>query len=804
MKSHARVAIIGGGVVGASVLYHLTKLGWADVLLIERSELTAGSTWHAAAGFHSINPDPNLAALQTYTINLYKQIEAESGQSVGLHMPGGINIAGTAERWDWLKNAWAVFQTMGATQARLISPEEIKELCPIVDIGGVFGGLYDPNEGHVDPYGTTQAFARAAAKRGAEITLHNRVVALRPQPDGRWLVVTEHGSCLADHVVNAAGLWAKQVGLMAGVDLPVVPMEHHYLATESIPEIAALKLELPITVDLEGFTYLRQEAKGVLLGVYERNPKHWNVEGAPWDYGTELLPEDIDRISPELSKGFQRFPCVQRAGIKRWVNGPLTFTPDGNPLVGPVPSLRNYWVACGVMAGFSQCGGVGQSLASWIANGEPTVDIFGMDIARYGDFAANRNYLKSTTRQFYSRRFVLTYPNEELPAGRPLRRSGAYDQMTGAGARWGVTWGLEVPLYFAPENFTETPTLRRSEAHHIVARECHNARAAVGLLDTTGFSRFQIRGEGAKTWLDRLVAAELPAAGKVRLAPLLSPSGRLLGDMTVFNWGDNTWWLMGSYSLRQWHMRWFESQPNSENVRVTDISDLTGGVSIFGPRSRDVLSRLSPSDVTNSRFPFMACQSMDVADLQARVARLTITGELGYEINVLSTEHATLWSAIMEVGKEFGIAPIGYNAALSLRLEKSFGIWLREYASSYTPQMNGLSRFVKTEKGDFVGREAYLRNHDEPARQRLVTLAVDALDADATGYEPVWDGRNRVGFITSGGYGHTVARSLALAYVDESYARTGSELEVHIVGARLPCRIIPDSPYDPSGSKMRS
>lgn len=803
MRQHARVVVIGGGVVGASVLYHLTKLGWTDVVLVERAELTAGSTWHAAAGFHAINADANLAALQSYTINLYREIEAESGQSVGLHMPGGVTLAGTPERWEWMKSAWAVFQTLGLSDARLLTPDELRELCPIVDVSGLYGGLFDPNEGHVDPYGTTHAYAKAARLRGAEVVLHNRVLELQPQGDGTWLVITEHGTCRADHVVNAAGLWAKQVGMMAGVDLPVTPMEHHYLITERIPEVAALQQELPVIVDMEGFTYLRQEAQGVLLGVYELNPKHWMIEGAPWDYGVELLPEDVDRISTELCKGFERFPSVSRAGIKKWVNGAFTFTPDGNPLVGPVPGLRNYWVACGVMAGFSQGGGVGQSLAEWIVNGEPTADVFGMDIARYGAFAANREYLKATTAQFYSRRFVLTYPNEQLPAGRPLRVPGAHAAMDADGARWGQNWGLEIPLYFAPEGFKETPTLRRSNAHDIVGRECRSAREAAGMLDTSGFSRFEIKGPGAEAWLDRLLAGKLPAVGKVRLAPMLSPQGRLAGDFTVLRWSYDTWWLMGSYYLRQWHLRWFESQRPTPDVHITDISDTMSGLAIFGPRSRELLARLTNFDVSNDAFGFMTCREMDIGLHRAQVARLSITGELGYEINVPRGEHAALYGRLRAAGENLGLVPVGYNAALSLRLEKGFGIWLREFGWSYTPKMSGLSRYVAAEKPDFVGREAFRADAALPAGRQLVMLEVDAVDADASGYEPVWQGSERVGFVTSGGYGHTVGKSLAMAYVEHGMAATGTALQVHIVGERRPCRVIPGSPHDPSGSRMR-
>ncbi|MEO1795067.1 MAG: FAD-dependent oxidoreductase, partial [Pseudomonadota bacterium] len=384
-----------------------------------------------------------------------------------------------------------------------------------------------------------------------------------------WDLTTEQGTITTDHVVNAGGLWAKQLGLMAGVDLPVTPMEHHYLVTEAIPEVAARETEMAMIVDLEGFTYFRQEGQGCLLGVYELNPKHWHVDGAPWDYGMDLIPEDIDRIAPELEKGFDRFPALQDAGIKRWVNGAFTFTPDGNPLVGPVPGLSNYWTACGVMAGFSQGGGVGKTVAEWIIEGEPEGDVFAMDVGRYGPWASNRTYLKETTRQFYSRRFVLTYPNEQLPAGRPLRLPPSHDALTAAGARWGESWGLEIPLYFAPDkDFVETPTQKRSNAHEIAARESVAVRENVGILDTSGFARYRVEGPDAAAWLDKLLANKLPTPGRIRLSPMLTHKGRLAGDLTVFNWGDH-FELMGSYYLRAWHMRWFADQRGDSDVQST-------------------------------------------------------------------------------------------------------------------------------------------------------------------------------------------------------------------------------------------
>jgi dimethylglycine dehydrogenase len=803
MNSHYRAVVIGGGVVGASVLYHLAKFGWKDIVLIEREILTAGSSWHAAGGFHALNADPNIAALQAYTIDLLSEVERESGQSIGMHMTGGVSIAAAPERWEWLQASYRVFQTMGIEDVRLVGVEEIREHCPILSTDGVLGGLYAEREGYIDPSGVVHAYAKAARKRGAEVIEHNRVLELKHRPDGQWDVVTEKGTITAEHVVNAAGLWAKQVGRMAGLELPVSPMEHHYLVTETIPEIKVLKKELPLVVDLEGFTYMRQEQKGMLLGIYEINHKHWNMDGAPWDYGFELIQEDKDRIADELALGFSRYPCLETAGIKRWVNGAFTFSPDGNPLVGPVRGLRNFWVACGVMAGFLQGGGVGKSLAEWMIHGEPEADVFGMDIARYGDFASNREYIRQTTGQFYSRRFVMSYPNEQLPAGRPLSAAGAHEAMTRAGARWGNSWGMEVPLYFAPKDFEEPPTLKRSTAFDIVGEECRKVRGGVGLLDISAFSRYEVSGAGAERWLDRLVACALPKPGRARLAPMLGENGRLKGDLTLFNWGDGTWWIMGSYYLRQWHMRWFERNL-PRDVSVRDISDDVVGLSLAGPHARKLLERVTHQDVSHKAFGFLACRPLDVGLVRAKVGRLSVVGELGYEINCRASEHATLRNTLLEAGRDLGVTEYGFSAVNSLRLEKSFGIWSREFTQGYTAGETGMDRWIAFGKGDFIGRAAALKESKSNApRRNLVTLEIDAKDTDAGGYEPIWLKGRRVGFVTSGGYGHAVGKSLAMALVEQEASEAGTELATHIVGVERPARVIKASPYDPQGLKMR-
>ena len=800
MKTHYRAVVIGGGVVGASVLYHLAKFGWKDVCLIERSVLTAGSSWHAAGGFHALNADPNIAGLQAYTIDLLSEIEKESGQSVGMHMTGGMTLAGTPDRWEWLQSAYRTFQSIGINDVHLITPEEAKEHCPIMSTHGILGGMYAEREGYIDTTGTVHAYAGAAKKHGAEVIEHNRVLELNQTADG-WEVVTEKGTIHTEHVVNAAGLWAKQVGRMAGIELPVSPLNHHYLISDTIPAVAELDKELPLTVDLEGFTYMRQDQNGILLGIYEVDHQHWMMDGAPWEYGFELQQEDPDRIEKELILGFDRFPDLQNVGVKTWVNGAFTFAPDGNPLVGPVRGKPGYWCACAVMAGFLQGGGVGKSLAEWMIHGEPEADVYGMDVARFGKFAENKEYIKQTTGQFYTRRFVMTYPNEQLPAGRPLKMAPAYSDMDAAGAVWGASWDLEVPLYFAPKGFEETPTLKRSNAFDLVGEECKAVRENVGLLDISAFSRYEVSGPNAEAWLNRIMASALPNPGRAKLAPMLGKDGRLKGDLTVFNWGDGTWWIMGSYYLREWHMRWF-SDHMDDGVTIRDLGEEMCGFSLAGPKSRKVIEKLTDGPVGDLKF--MGCGKFDIGLIRARVARMSVAGELGYEINCRYGDHIAMRKLLMDAGAEFGIREYGFNALLSLRLEKSFGIWSAEFTQGYTPAQTGMDRWIDWDKGDFVGREAALAERDsEGPSQVVVTLEVDAEDADASGYEPIWKDGKLVGFVTSGGYGYTVGKSLAMAMVDSDLTAEGTELTVHIVGAERTARVIAASPYDPTAKAMR-
>jgi len=798
-----QVVVIGGGIVGASVAYHLALRGITDVAILERRELTAGSTWHAAGGFHAINADTRVAALMKYTISMWPKVEEESGQTVGLHLSGGLELAGTEERWRWLQSELAWVRTQG-TDARIVTPEEAAQMVPILEPSGLYGALFDPEEGNLDPNGATRAYAIAARKRGVDVIEHNRVLDLGRTASGEWRVETERGPIAAEHVVNAGGMWARRVGRMVGVDHPIAVILHHYLVTEEIPEVKAIGGDMAAVTDLEGFTYLQKEGNGVLLGVYETNPYVWTTQGAPWDYGMTLFPEDLERILPELTIGFERFPRLKEIGIRRWVHGGFTFTPDGNPLVGPVAGVPNYWAACGCMAGFSQGAGIGLVVANWIADGDPGFDVFGMDHTRFGEYANNERYLRDTTRQFYARRFVMAYPNEELPAGRPLKTTPCYDLFEREHARFTVNWGLEVPLYFAPSaDFVERDTLGRSNAEPIVAREVEAVRTAAGAYEIAQYARYEVGGGGAAAWLDRLLAAPIPAVGRIRLTPMLNHRGRLMGDLTVARLGEDRFWLTGSYYLQDWHMRWFLQRLDADDVEVRNVTDEWMGFSISGPASREILTALAADDVSNDAFPFLSVRAMDVGTASAVVGRISLTGELGYEIVVPASRHRTLLLELRTAGERQRLRLIGDRAVDALRIEKGYGIWSAEYRQDCTPGESGLDRWVAFDKGEFVGREAALRERETGPARRLVILDVDAADADASTDEGVWVGDRRVGFVTSGAYGHTVQRSLALAYVDRDVAEPATQVSVYVVGDPRPAMILSEPPYDPHGVRLR-
>ena len=804
MQTTTRVCVIGGGVVGVSVLYHLTKLGWSDVMLIERSELTSGSTWHAAGGFHTLNGDTNMAALQGYTIRLYKELEEITGMSCGLHHVGGVTLADNRDRFDMLLAERAKHRFMGL-ETEIVSPEEIAKIAPVTNTDGIIGGLYDPLDGHLDPSGTTHAYAKAARMGGATIETHCMVRETNQRADGTWDVVTDKGTIHAEHIVNAGGLWAREVGAMAGVYFPLHPMEHQYIVTDTIPEIEAIidgGGEHPHVMDPAGESYLRQEGRGLCIGFYEQPCKPWAVDGTPWNFGHELLPDDFDKITDSIEFAYKRFPVLATAGVKSVIHGPFTFAPDGNPLVGPVPGLRNYWSACGVMAGFSQGGGVGLTLAQWMIEGEPERDVFAMDVARFGDWISP-GYTRPKVIENYQKRFSVSYPNEELPAARPNRTTPMYDIFSDLGAVWGQQYGLEVVNYFAQgdEPGYETPSFRRSDAFEATGREVRAVREGVGINEVHNFGKYLIKGSKARAWLDRIMAGRVPQPGRLSLTPMLSPKGKLIGDFTISCLSETEFQLTASYGSQAYHMRWFLLH-KEHGVSVENISDKRNGFQIAGPKARDVLAACTRADISDMRF--MDVRQITVGMTDGIVQRVSYTGDLGYEIYCDPMAQRQLWWTLWAAGEPHGMVPFGMRAMMSLRLDKFFGSWLSEFSPDYTAAETGLDRFISFKKNiDFIGRSAAEIERETPPDRRLVAFEVDADDADVNAYEPIWLDGAVVGFCTSGGYSHFAGKSIAQGFLPTDRIADGLEVEIEILGQMRPARVISTPLFDADGARMR-
>jgi dimethylglycine dehydrogenase len=812
MKSSARVVVIGGGVVGASVLYHLTKAGWTDVVLVERKQLTAGSTWHAAGGMHTLNGDPNVARLQQYTVNLYKEIEKESGQNCGIHLPGGLMLADTPERLDFLRMAQARGRYLGM-HMEMLSMKEAKALNPLLEEKYFVGALYDEDEGSVDPYGVTHAYAICAKKLGAEVYTDTWVTGLSHRPDGTWDVITDQDHTIhAEHVVNAGGLWAREVGRMCGIELPVLAMEHHYLMTEPMDEVIeynkTMGRELPHIIDFAGEIYARQEGQSILLGTYEQENRPWAAKETPWDFVFQLLPHDLERIAPELERGFAHFPAVGRAGIKKFVNGPFTFSPDGNPLVGPIRGMRGMWSACGVMAGLSQGGGVGLSLANWMVNGDPGADIWGMDVARYGDYATLA-YTNAKVRENYSRRFRITFPNEELAAARPLLTTPIYDRLLEHNAVMGVGFGLEHPLWFQDKGKepVEEVTFYRSSAFHNVGEESRAVRERVGFSEASNFAKYKVSGPGSAAWLQGLFTNALPKIGRTVLTAMLNPQGRIEGEFSVSRIGEEEFFLFGSQAAEVHHPRWFLAHlPEGSPIRFETLSLSMVGLTVAGPRSRDVLQKLTDTSLATKDFPFMSFRRVNIGMAPVWLSRMTYTGDLGYEIWIAPEYQRYLFDLIWDAGKEFDMRLFGFRALITMRLEKNFGTWYREFRPIYTPLESGMERAMKFDH-EFIGRAAVEAEMKTGPARKLVMFRVDVdkdKPADVLGDEPVFHNGEVVGWITSGGYAHYSGVSLALGYIPAALAAEGTTgFEIEIIGNMRPAHLQLEPVLDPSGSRMR-
>ncbi len=878
MADHVQAVVIGGGVVGASVLYHLTRAGWTDVVLLERSELTAGSTWHSAGGMHALNADPNVAKLQQYTIELYREIEAASGQDCGIHVTGGVSLAETPERLDWLRMVHARGRYLGI-ETEMISAAEAARRLPIVDPAHFVGAMADTLHGHVDPSGVTHAYVKAAVAAGAQVRRHTWARSIQRTAGGRWRIglydtggshlagdgppEAELGFIESPNVVNAGGLWAREVGRMVGVELPVLAMEHMYVLTEPIPEVIAHNRrtgeELIHGIDFGGEIYLRQEGQGLLLGTYEQAAKAWQPRKTPWDFDRRLLAPDLERLAPSLATAFEHFPVLAGAGIAQVVNGPFTFAPDGNPLVGPVRGLAGFWSACAVMAGLSQGGGVGLALANWMTRGDPGFDVWAMDVARFGDWAT-RAYTATKVPENYRRRFSIRFPNEYLPEGRPLATTPAYDLLRARGAVFGDSFGLEVPLWYAHRpGTTEEITFGRSNAWPHVRTEVRAVRQHVGLLESSSFAKFLVEGPGAREWLNHLVAARPPAPGRIALAPMCSADGRLAGDLTIAclpsaagrrdgpadtvtggatanrSADRERFVIFGAGVAERYYERWFDadlaawtSHPGDtrRDARVSyrTLGSETCGLAIAGPASRGLLSEVTDADVSAVAMRFGSITEIDVGLARVWCVRLSYTGALGYELWMPARYQRHVLELLLDCGERHGLALFGSHALNSLRLEKSFGSWAREYRPVYDPFEAGLGRFIRMTRpdddgSDFVGRPALAAKYGTSGSRHptgeadhgsmaLRTWTVDTppgpTGIDASGDEPIWCDGRPVGWVTSGGYAHHSDTSVALGYVPAALATKETRFEIELVGVRRPAHLVDGCLWDPDGIALRS
>lgn len=808
MKQYVEVAIIGGGVTGCSIAYHLMKAGFREVILIERSELTSGSTWHAAGGTGGLGGGANMTFLHNYSFSIYPMLEKETGQSCGFHHVGGLELARSDAVMDALQRYHIAARRAGQ-DTYFISVEEAVKRCPLLDPSTIKAVLAEPHSGHVDPSGVTQAFAKGARDLGAEIVRHNPVYDTKLRPDGCWDVVTKQGTIIAERIVNAAGLWAREVAALAGLYLPLMPVEHQYFVTESIPELETLSFEIPFIGDADCEFYMRQEGKGLLLGVYETPCTHWAEKGTPLNFGHELLPDQLERIDKNVMRAVEAVPVLGAAGIKRVINGPMIFSPDLNPLIGPYPGVPNYWCACGVMTGFSQSAAIGMVLASWMTEGEPMLDVQMWDVARYGRWAS-KSYVKARTGDMYATRFKTIYPYEHRAAGRPVRTNAAYGHYRDRGAVFGASDGTEFPLWFAPKGVEakDNLTFRRPNWFNFVGDECHALHKGIGILDISIYGKHLVKGPSARAWLDKIMANHMPKRdGQIVLTPMLSHKGNLMGEFSVCQLSAEEFLLIGSGEVDRVHHRWWEQFLPAKGVSIESLTTGMTGLSVSGPNSRQLLELLCDSDLSPEAWPYRKGTRVQMGPAcEAILMRVAYTGELGYEIYTKPEYHLALLEALLATGENLGVALVGMRALNSLRIEKGYGAWGGEYSLDYTVFEAGMGALVKFDKPDFIGREAAMKLKDQPKRYHYALFEIELAKTDPIdpwGDEPIMAGGEVVGFLTSAAYGYRVGKSLAIGYLFGNKCSENQDLSLELFGTHCAVKRLEKAAFDPSSRLMK-
>jgi len=804
--SHAKVGIIGGGIMGVSLLYHLAKEGWKDLVLIEKGELTSGSTWHAAGQCPQMMGSYNLAKVHLHSTNLYKKLEKETGQPTGWHGCGSLRLAYKQEDLDWFHYVKGILDNVGAP-AEIISTNEIKKIHPFIKLDGIVGAFYTPEDGHTDPTSTTNAMAKGARNRGAKIYRNNRVTDIKLLNSGEWKVITEKGDIICEHVVNAAGSYGPEVGQMVGLkNIPSINMIHHYLVTDEHSAIKKLEKELPVVRDPMASAYLRQEGKGLLIGPYEKNTKCWALNGMDWKFDMELLEPELDRIEEHLNIGMDRIPQFKDVGIKKIICGPITHTPDDNFLAGPAPGLKNFWMFCGASIGIAQGGGAGKYMAQWMVNGDADINMLEFEPRRYMSWADKDYAIKKSSDQ-YRRMYFTPLPNESIETGRPMKKTPIYNKLKESGAMYLDSYGWEKPCWFAKKGMKEEYGFKRTNAFTYVQKECENVQNNVGVLDLSTFAKYEISGKDSETFLERLCANRIPKKdGSIILTHMLNSKGRIQSELTITRFPNNIFYVLSSTASEIRDFDWFNRHlSKEETVNIKNVTKDYGVLVLAGPKSRKVLSQLTSQNLNNNDFPWLKGKEILINKIPVRALRVNYVGELGWELHHPIEYQNHIFDKLMEVGKNLNLKPYGIRAMNSLRVEKSYKLVGTELSIEYSPYESGLDRFVHPNKGDFIGLAALNRWREKGFSNKLVTMEVHSVtDADVLGNNPIYSNGSVVGRATGGDFGFRLNKSLALGMVKPDLANVGQDLEIDILGKIHKVSIIEDSPYDPENKLLRA
>ena len=811
MKSHARVVVIGGGAVGVGTLYHLAKKGWSDVVLIERKELTSGSTWHAAGLLPLFNMSYSVGQIHKYSVELYSRLQEETGMHAGLSRVSNIRLATNQDRMDEYMQYKGVAETIGVN-VEVLTPEEVVEHWPLAQADGLIGAIRHPDDGYIQPADLTQAMAKGARDNGAEIYRNTTVTAIERTEAGEWKITTDKGEITCEHVVSCTGNFARQTGRMVGLDIPVIPVEHQYIVTEPHPAIQERQAkglpEMGVLRESDGSWYMREENGGLILGPYEVGAPVCYFDGPSDDSEYELFQEDLERLMPHIESAIHRVPAFAEVGVKKVYNGAIAYTPDGSPIIGPAWDLPNFWLNEGHSFGITATGGAGWQLAEWIVEGEPTIDMNGVDPRRFGSYAT-KSYLKEKNEEAYANVFTIHYPDEEREAARPLRTAPCYDRLKSMGAVFGNKFGWERANWFAPEGTAQEDhwSFRRSNWFEHVGNEVKNVTENVGVLDMSAFAKCRVEGPGAEAFLEHLTANKLPRKkGRITLAHALAPRGGVHSEFTIMRESDDSFYIVSAGAAQRLDHDWIKKHmPTDRSVTFTDLTNSMGVLVLAGPKSRELLQRLTLSDLSNEAFPWLSAQKIDVHLAPSIAARVNFVGELGWELHHPIEYQNHIFDALFKAGADLGIKPFGIRAMDAMRLEKSYRMVGTEMSIEYAALESGLDRFVNLKKDDFIGREGLVAWQEKGFANQFVTLKVhDTIDADPIGGNPLYQNGELVGRCTSGGYGFRVGYSIALAMVKPELAEIGQTFEIDILGQRFTAEVIEESPFDPQNACLRA